>query len=210
MCVRRAAIARIDSAGGLGVPAETRRAKGLLVVAPFCFLSFLAAGAANFALIFFTLLPDPANWPGSLTHVGEPVPEFSVTTLDGEQVSSSELRGKVVLLGFFATWCGPCRHELPHLQKIWEDLGDRHDFAMIVVGRGETKDKLVDFQSKQKLTLPLAPDPQQLVYGKFATKAIPRTYPISRDGTIIYQCTGYEEEYVADLRRAVEAELSKP
>ena len=151
-------------------------------------------------MIFFTLLPDPANWPGSLTHVGEPVPEFSVTTLDGEQVSSSELRGKVVLLGFFATWCGPCRHELPHLQKIWEDFGHRHDFAMIVVGRGETKDKLVDFQSKQKLTLPLAPDPQQLVYGKFATKAIPRTYPISRDGTIIYQCTGYEEEYVADLR----------
>jgi peroxiredoxin len=180
----------------------------VLLASLFCFLLFLVSGAANYALVFLVQLPVDRS--GTLTHVGDSAPEFSFTTLDGMQVRLAELRGRIVLLNFFATWCGPCRQELPRLQEMWKDFGTRKDFVMIVVGREESEKAVADFKSQEGFTFPMASDPQRFGYGKFASEGIPRTYLISRDGRIMYQCTGFYEEEVKKLRRLVKKSLLTP
>jgi peroxiredoxin len=152
---------------------------------------------------------DHANRPGTLTHVGEPAPDFELTSIDGTPFRTADLRGRVVVLNFFATWCGPCQHELPHLQDIWNEFRDNDDFQMLVVGREESAESLKDFQKTHKFTFPLAPDPDKSIYGKFASQSIPRTYLISRNGTIIYQFTGAYEEEIAKIKKLISKELAK-
>jgi peroxiredoxin len=188
--------------------------KKLLLTSLVSFLTCLAFGAATYALIFSvqlpSLRPDVANLPGTLTAIGESVPEFSLTTLDGKLVNPAEMQGKVLLVNFFATWCPPCRRELPHLQKIWETFGQHQDFAMLVIGWEENDETLVNFRSQEEFTFPMASDPKSLAFGKFANGGIPRTYLIARDGTIIYQCAGFYEEEIEKLRQLIETTLSKP
>lgn len=161
-----------------------------------------------------TLLPilvveDHTNRPGTLTRIGQPVPHFELTTLDGTPSCTDDLRGRVIVLNFFATWCGPCQKELPHLQVIWSEYQNRNDFRMPVVGREESNDTLAQFQQRRDYTFPMAADTDAAVFGKFASQSIPRTYLISRDGTIIYQWTGAYEEEIPKLKRLLEKELGK-
>ena len=152
---------------------------------------------------------DHANLPGTLTHVGEPAPDFQLTSTEGTPFHTADLRGKVIVLNFFATWCGPCQMELPNLQAIWNDFRNDGNFRMLVVGRKESDDGVKAFQQKHGLTLPMASDPDSSIYNRFASQYIPRTYLISRQGIIIYQCTGYYEEEMSNLRKLLSKELAK-
>jgi peroxiredoxin len=152
-----------------------------------------------------------ANRPGTLISVGDSAPDVSLTRLDRTDVRLSELRGKVVCLNFFATWCGPCRGELPHLQEMWEELHDNEDFTMLIVSREESQETVTSFKSEQRFTFPMACDPDRSAFNQFATEGIPRTYLISRDGTILYQSTGYfeglYEQELARLKHLVDQQL---
>lgn len=153
--------------------------------------------------------PDPAYKPGTLTRLGNPAPDFSLKTLDGTPLQLSEQRGNVVLLNFFATWCGPCQAELPHLQRIWMEFRTNRTFRMLVIGREETAEKVSAFQAKHGFTFPLAADPNGSVFRQFASERIPRTYLIARDGTILFQCTGYYETELARLKALIRTELKR-
>lgn len=148
----------------------------------------------------------------TLTKVGDSAPEFSVVADDGSSVESSSLRGKVVVLNFFATWCGPCIQELPHLDKLWNEFRKNEEFSMIVIGREETPQAVAEFKSKRGLTLPMAADPDRGVFNRYATERIPRTYVISRDGKIIYQTTGFspleQPNEINNLRELIVRELT--
>lgn len=179
-----------------------------------CFLLYITLNAVHFASLFYLQLPamypprDVANSPGTLTHVGDPAPDFPFKTLDGTQSQLSELRGRAVLLVFFATWCGPCKQELSQLQTIWKDFGERRDFAMIAVGRKESEESLKSFRSLQGFSFPMAADPEGLSYSKYASQSIPRVYLVSREGKILYQCTGFYKDEVTKLRLLIEKSLS--
>ena len=86
-----------------------------------------------------------------MTRVGEPAPEIQFEMLNGSEVRLSELRGKVLLINFFATWCGPCLHELPHMEKLWNQFESNDDFNMIVIGRDETAAICRGLQSEVRL-----------------------------------------------------------
>ena len=154
-----------------------------------------------------------ANKTGTLVGVGDPAPDVSITRLDGTDVRLSELHGKVVCLNFFATWCGPCRMEMPHLQKMWQEFCANEGFTMLVVSREEPQEIVESFRSEQHLTCPMARDPDRSAFNQFATEGIPRTYLISRDGTILYQSVGYYEglyeQELAKLKRLVDAQLKR-
>ena len=154
-------------------------------------------------------IADAANKPGTLTRVGETVPDFSLKTLEGDSFTVGEQRGHVVLLNFFATWCGPCQLELPHLQDIWNEFGKHDAFRMVIIGREESSEKVAAFRAKQGFTFLMAADRQGTAYGLFATERIPRTYLISRDGTILYQCTGYYEAELPKLRKLIRKQLEE-
>ena len=164
---------------------------------------------AAVTLIPFLEVQERYNRPGTLTRMGDPSPDFDVSTVDRTPFRTTDLRGRVIVLSFFATWCGPCQLELPHLQAIWNEFQDNGDFRMLVIGRGESDDRVRAFRKEHHFTLPLASDPDGSVYRKFATECIPRTYLISRQGTIIYQCAGHYEEEVSKLKSALRKELAK-
>ncbi len=209
-------------AAGYYTVAALRRARGNrkqpLLRAATCLAGFLALGAANYAVIFLVQLPALARQSkqaaearrkesetGSRVKVGDPAPAFRVKTDRGETFALEELRGKVVLLNFFATWCGPCRLELPHIEKLWKQYGSRDDFALLVIGREETRQTVQDYVTEHGYTFPVAPDPERVVYSLFAEELIPRTYVIGRDGRITYATFGFREEDAPRL----EAELAR-
>ena len=155
---------------------------------------------------------EEKNDGSTLTKVGDPAPAFEFTSLDGTKITSENTKGKVVLLNFFATWCGPCRAELPHLAEANKKLKDDDRVVVLSVGREHTKEDLTKFKEETKLDLPFAPDPERKMYSKFATKWIPRNYVIGPDGTILMQEIGFSEEEfkkMLDLINAKAAEIEK-
>jgi peroxiredoxin len=192
--------------------------KRIVILSICCSLIFLAAVGANYAIIYRVQVPnfdryvmiESRDWK---THVGDSAPDFEVKMLDGSTARLADFRGKVLLLNFFATWCGPCLHELPHMQTIWNDAGGNNGFTMLIVGREETQDSVTSFKSKNKFTFPLAYDPDAAAFHKFADDGIPRTYLIGRDGTILYQTMGFADidvyqRELASLRRIIDEQCS--
>jgi peroxiredoxin len=143
-----------------------------------------------------------------LTEVDQVAPDFEVTTLDGAKVRLSDLRGKVILAGFFATWCPPCQKELPLLEKtVWSEFkGD--GLVVLAVAREQTEAEVRPFQAKYGLTFTIATDPNRIAYAKYAAKGIPRVYLIAPDGTIAYQLAGYHEEEIPKIRETVKQLLN--
>jgi peroxiredoxin len=182
-----------------------------------CLLLFAAVSGANYGLIYAVQVPayeryvaiESRDWR---TRVGDQAPNIKVAMLNGSPVQLSDLRGKVVLLNFFATWCGPCLKELPHLQALWNEQKSNDDFRMLVVNRQESPETVKDFQSKNGFSFPIAVDPDATAFNQFAKESIPRTYLIARNGTIVFQTLGYGEmalyqREMKTLRRLIAEEL---
>lgn len=146
----------------------------------------------------------------TLTIVGQPAPDFSATTLAGESVSLSNLRGKVVVLSFFATWCGPCKTELPHIEKdLWQAMR-AEGLQVLGVDREEKADVVAPFVNKMSLTFPVVADADRSIYARYAKAYIPRLYIIGRDGRIAFQATGFSPKEMDRIVGLVKAELAKP
>ena len=145
------------------------------------------------------------------TKVGEPMPVFSVHEVSGATFSMAQERGKVVLVNFWATWCGPCQVEMPQLEKnIWDKYKSNPKFAMVAIAREQTKDVVEGFKQHHPYTFPLAYDPDRAVYKRFADIGIPRTYVVGRDGKIVFQSVGYDMSAgLAPLDKAIQKALAE-
>jgi peroxiredoxin len=131
----------------------------------------------------------------TFTKVGDKAPQFACRTIDGKTIDISKLQGKIIMINFFATWCGPCNIELPVLQKnIWEKYRNNQDFVLIILGREHSEKEVKEFVTKKNFTMPFAPDPGRAVFKLFASQSIPRNVIIGKDGKIIFQSIGYVEE----------------
>lgn len=132
---------------------------------------------------------------GTINKVGDKAPEFVCNTIDGRSIDSKKLRGKVIMVNFFATWCPPCKKELPVLQKnVAEKYADNKDFVLVVLGREHNMDEMNKYAEETGLKLPFAPDVERKIFSMYASLSIPRNVIIDKKGNISYQSIGYTEE----------------
>ncbi|HXA44958.1 MAG TPA: TlpA disulfide reductase family protein [Candidatus Angelobacter sp.] len=142
--------------------------------------------------------------------VGDAAPDFSCQTISGEQFSLSGQRGKVVLVNFFATWCGPCMVEMPQLDKeVFQKFASRKDFKLVAIGREHSAAELTKFNSEKGFTIPIAPDPKREIYAKYADKYIPRNFVIGKDGKIKLTTVGFSPEDLQRISQTIQQELDK-
>ena len=145
----------------------------------------------------------------TLAKKGSVVPQFSFESSPGVVKNISDYKGKVVLITFFATWCGPCRQELPHIEKeIYQKYANNNSFALLVFGREHDWAAVNKFRADQQFAMPLYPDPGRNIYKLFAGQNIPRNFLVNREGKIIYASIGYDEHEFGRLKKEIEKALT--
>jgi peroxiredoxin len=135
---------------------------------------------------------------------GKPAPAFAIKNLEGKTVSLKDLKGKVVVLDMWATWCPPCRASLPHLDKLYEETKDK-GVTIYAVNLQEDKDDIQNFIKQTNLKTPVLMDSDGAVAQAYKANAIPQTIVIGKDGNVARVFVGFSGEASAkDLKAAVE------
>jgi len=124
--------------------------------------------------------------PASLNY---PAPDLELVDLNGEPVSLAGLSGQVVLINNWATWCPPCREEMPALEAYYR--AHKNDgFILVGINSGDQPEQVVDFQREFDLTFPLWIDPTGLALRVFQNNALPSSYVIDKTGTVRFLWMG--------------------
>lgn len=143
--------------------------------------------AASALWTWASAIPASATTAGRIPSPREGflAPDFTLETLDGGQVTLSDLRGQAVVVNLWASWCPPCRAEMPALQRVYEAYRDR---GLVVLAVNVTyQDSLADataFVRQYGLTFPVALDRRGLVANRYLLRALPSTYFVDREGVI--------------------------
>ena len=167
------------------------------------------------ALLFGGLLTAKAqnNRPtpeeATIVKDGQKAPNFEVQMFDGSTVKLADLKGKVVLLNFWATWCPPCRAELARVEKDIIEKFKGEPFVFIPVSRGEKRETVAAFREKMGYTFPMGLDTDGRVYAEYAQTYIPRNFLIGKDGKVVKASVGYDEAEFAELVKLIEQEIKK-
>ena len=119
----------------------------------------------------------------SSAQVGKRAPDFQLFNLEGQAISLSDFRGKPVFLNFWATWCGPCRQEMPLIQEIFEEPSDT-ELVILAIDIGEAPSAVNNFIQSNNFSFPVLLDTNQDVALEYNIRAIPTTFFIDRDGII--------------------------
>src|SRR5207247_478192 len=131
--------------------------------------------------------PEPASASAS---VGDAMPAYTAKTLGGTPYDLASEKGSVVLINVWATWCGPCRFEIPELQKMHDEFGKRgFKVVGVSVDEGETKD-VKQFVTDQKMTYPVVLDPEGRIANLLATTVLPTSVLLDRHGKIVWREVG--------------------
>jgi peroxiredoxin len=146
--------------------------------------------------------------PTTFTKVGDTAPMFDFSITKTQKANLKDYRGKIVMINFFATWCGPCRLELPRVQaEIWDKYKDNPKFVLFIFGREEGWNVVLPFKEKYHYTFAMLPDEGRKVFGLYATQSIPRNVVIDENGKILYQSIGYSEPEFKTLLNLLDAKL---
>jgi len=137
--------------------------------------------------------PEPDE-RGFFVSVGDPIPEFELTDVQGHKYSNKSLLGQSYVLQFTASWCGVCRKEMPHLEKeVWQG-GKGH--LVIGVDLDESKDRVVEFAEQTGVTYPMAPDADGAVFKTIAApkSGVTRNVVVDAQGHIVFLTRLFDEE----------------
>lgn len=152
--------------------------------------------ALSVLTVFLALILVPALTVGAaalqgLKPVSEPLEaaDFSLVNLNGETVQLSDFEGQVVMVNFWATWCPPCRYEIPSMRRAWEKM-QRQNVMMLAIHVGGKEGKIKNFVRKNKMDFPVLFDANSEVYKKWPTGGYPSTFIVNPQGKIVYQAIG--------------------
>jgi peroxiredoxin len=178
------------------------------------FVMLVVAIALGAVLLLWNPTPAKAQerpTPEQATIVkdGHIAPDFEVQMFDGSTIKLADLKGKVVLLNFWATWCPPCRAELARVQKDIIERFQGEPFVFIPVSRGEKRETVAAFREKMGYTFPMGLDTESTIYKKYAETYIPRNFLIDKEGKVVKASVGYDEAEFAELIKLIEETIKK-
>ncbi len=131
---------------------------------------------------------------GPLTpvHHRPQAPDFELQGIDDETYRLRDYRGKVVVVNFWATWCPPCRKEMPSMRRAWERWR-KHGIELLAVNVGESDDEVFAFAAEYDLKFPVLLDPSGRVVRQWGAIGLPSTFVVSPEGRVVYKATGARE-----------------
>jgi len=151
-----------------------------------------------FTILFLLVLHTPVEGAKTLFEKagiqpikGKPMaPHFSLDNLDGKKVELKQYRGKIVFLNFWATWCGPCKEEMPSMEALYQKFKER-GFAFLAISVDyDEKKKVKEFMDKHHYTFPVLIDPRSLTLDLYKVREIPTTILIDKKGKMVGKAIG--------------------
>ena len=149
---------------------------------------------------------------GYIVQPGQQLPEIEFVLTNGKTIKTSDLKGKVVMLQFTASWCSVCRKEMPHIEnEIWQKHKNNKNFALYGIDLDEPLDKVKKFAEDIKITYPLALDPAGKIFYTFAAPkaGVTRNVIIDKNGEIVYLTRLYNEQEFNEMKEVIELLLKK-
>jgi DsbE subfamily thiol:disulfide oxidoreductase len=154
------------------------------------------------------LLAACGDAPGGPVKVGATAPAFAAETLDGERASLELLRGRPVLLNVWATWCHPCREEIPALEQLHQTYGARGlNVVGVSIDQGDQEQGIREFLQEYGASYAIWLDPDGEITTTYSTMGVPNTFLIGPDGTLLWKHVGPVTADNAELRALIEKSL---
>ncbi len=150
---------------------------------------------------------EPTAEETTIIKAGDTAPDFTVKLYGGGETTLSDLKGKVVLINFWATWCPPCREEFKRVEADLIEKFKGQDFVFLPISRGETEEALTTFREKQGYSFTMGMDEDMSIFKKYATNYIPRNFLVGKDGVVISSTVGYTVEEFDELIHQIEVAL---
>ena len=150
---------------------------------------FFVVGGGLLALLAFGLFSPQPGRP----QAGEPAPGFSLTLFDGTEVTLRDLRGQIVVLNFWASWCSPCREEAPELEKTWQTYQDKGVYLLGVTYK-DAAGASQAFMEEYGITFPNGVGSKSQISRAYGVTAVPETFIIDREGNVAWLHIGQVDE----------------
>jgi peroxiredoxin len=170
----------------------------VLIVFAMGFLAWGRASASSQTQVNYKAVPILQPMKDSA-----PTPDFNLITPEGKKISLKDFRGKVVLLNFWASWCVPCREEMPAMEKLYQEYRQKN-FTVLAVAVKDRKQDTIDFVKELKLTYPIALDPDAKVGQTYGAWGLPATYLIGPKGEGLARGWGPADWYNQPARKLIQ------
>jgi len=158
-----------------------------------------------FGLLLLCACSDQPDIPGT---VGAPAPAYGALDMSGDSIDLASMKGQVVLLNVWATWCIPCRREVPELQALHQDMAARGLTVWgVSIDGGEADADVVGFMDDFQMTYTVLRDPAERVLSVFRIQGVPASYLIDREGVVRWRTIGPFKASDPGLRAALEKTL---
>jgi len=176
--------------------------RGLYVIAAVIVMAGLGLAIAQ---MYRSALYGSGEADRVIVPAGDKAANFKLANLDGGTVSLADLKGKVVFLNVWATWCGPCREEMPSMETLYEQFKNRKDFVMLAVSQDERgKDAVLPYVQKHGYHFTVLLDPENKVGETYDVSGVPETFIINREGRIVAHHMGAFDWSRPDVKEALE------
>lgn len=159
------------------------------------------------AIIFFSILFSPLL--GYSAEVGGKAPAFNLKDLNGNTVTLESLKGKVVFLDFWATWCGPCKEEFPELDALYRKYG-KEGFEVVGISVDKSESNVADFLKKRPVSFTILTNTKGDVAEAYGLPGMPTGFIIGKDGVIRYRHAGFSKAFLPVYEKEIVELIRKP
>jgi len=149
-------------------------------------------------VLFFVIKPNTGTQSGGagvslLTKLnGKPAPDFKLFDMDDKERTLADYKGKPIIVNFWATWCPPCRKEIPSMNRAWHKIKDE-GIAMIAINVGESADEVFAFTGEYPIDFTVLLDQSGMVSTTWPVRGLPTTFVVDTEGNLVYQAIGGRE-----------------